>query len=122
MEASWAVAEGLLEFPELADLLAERHRIIAHDWQNATMILLVSRQLRRANAILARVDFTAAGLRSDLADGRHAVGWVFSAAELIDQAIDLTLQSTTLVRQNERRWRVFHDRVNELLGEGRQSP
>ncbi len=122
MEASWAVAEGLLEFPELADLLAERHGIIAHDWLNATMILLVSRQLRRANAILARVDFTAAGLRSDLAGGRHAVGWVFSAAELIDQAIDLTLQSTTLVRQNERRWRVFHDRVNELLGEGRQGP
>lgn len=34
--------------------VAERHSIIAHDWQNATMRLLVSRQLRRVNTILAR--------------------------------------------------------------------
>ncbi len=122
MEASWTVAEGLLDFPELSDLFAERHSIIAHDWQNATMLLLVSRQLRRANAILARVDYTTAGLRSDLAGGRHAVGWVSSAAELIDHAANLTVQSATLVRQNERKWRIFHDRVGELIGEEAQGP
>ncbi len=122
MEASWNVAEGLLEFPELVDLVAERHSIIAHDWQNATMLLLVSRQLRRVNTILARVDFTTAGLRADLADGRHAVGLVFSAAEMIDQAVDLIVESGTLVRQNERKWRIFHDRVSMLIGEAGQGP
>ena len=122
MEASWTVAEGLLDFPELSDLFAERHSLIAHDWQNATMLLLVSRQLRRANAILARVDFTTAGLCGDLAGGRYAVGWVFSVAGLIDQAADLTVQSATLVRQNERKWGIFHDRVGELIGEEGQGP
>jgi hypothetical protein len=114
MEAAWKVAEGLLDFPELADLLGERHSIIARDWQNATMLLLISRQLRRANAILARVDFTAAALRADLAEERHAVDLVFSTAELIDQAADLMVESSTLVRQNERRWRVFHERLGAL--------
>lgn len=116
MEASWGVAEQLLDFPELADLLAERHRIIANDWQSATLLLLIARQLRRAGAILTRVDFTTAALRTDLAGDRHAVGLVFSAAELIDQAADLTIRSATLVRRNERGWRVFHDRVRALAG------
>ncbi len=58
MEASWVAAETLLDFPQLGDQLAERHGIIANDWQSATMLQLVSRQLRRANAILERVDFS----------------------------------------------------------------
>ena len=115
MEAAWGVAEGLLDFPELADLLGERHRIIANDWQNAANLLLVSRQLRRADRILARLDLTVAGLRRDLAGERHTADYVFSCTELIDQAADLTSQSATLVHQNERRWRVFHHRVAELL-------
>lgn len=86
------MAETLLEYPRLGDQLAERHSIIAKDWQGATMLQLVSRELRRANAILARVDFSAA----DLAGERHAVGLVFSAAELIDMAAELTVQSATL--------------------------
>jgi hypothetical protein len=28
MESSWAMAEALLAYPQLADLLGERHRII----------------------------------------------------------------------------------------------
>ncbi len=86
MEAAWSAAERLLDFPELADLLAERHSIITHDWQSASMLLLVSHQLRRANAVLSRVDFTAAGLRVDLAAERHAVGLLFAAAELITRS------------------------------------
>lgn len=114
MAASWGVAEALLDFPELADLLAERHAIIAHDWQSAALMQILSRQLRRANAILERVDFSVAALRDDLGAGRQAARLVFSASELIDQAVDLLVQSATLVRQNERRWRVFHARVAEL--------
>lgn len=116
MEAAWGVAETLLDFPELADLLAERHAIIARDWHSASMLLLVGRQLRRANQILARIDFTAPALRADLAGDRHAVALLFSAAELIDQAAELTVDSATLVRRNERSWRLFHDRVETLLG------
>lgn len=33
MEASWAMAEVLLSYPQLADLLAERHKIIGNNWQ-----------------------------------------------------------------------------------------
>ena len=114
MQAAWEVAAELLRFPELADLLGERHAIIAADWQSATTLQLLARQLRRAVAILDRVDFTAAGLRADLAGDRSTPAYVFSAAELLDQAADLTLRSATLVRGNERRWRVFHDRVAGL--------
>ena len=35
MESSWATAQALLQHPQLADLLGERHRIIANDWQAA---------------------------------------------------------------------------------------
>ena len=121
MEAAWGVAEGLLEVPELADLLGERHSIIASDWQNAGLLLLIAHQLRRAVAILDRVDFTAAGLRADLGGERRASDYVFSAAELIDQAADLTAQGATLVHRNERKWRVFNARIRMLLegsGEG----
>src|SRR5215211_6861035 len=70
MEASWAVAEQLLQFPELADVLGERHRIIANDWQNANNAELISHHLDRAVAILDRIDFTPAALRTDLAGPR----------------------------------------------------
>src|SRR4249920_995525 len=40
MQASWDVAAALLDMPELADLLGERHRIIANDWQAAHMSTL----------------------------------------------------------------------------------
>jgi hypothetical protein len=115
MEAAWQVAEGLLQFPELADLLGERHSIIANDWQNASMMLLIARQLRRANSVLDRIDFTTAALRADLAGPAHSPRYLFSATELIDQAADLTTTSAMLVHQNERKWRVFHERVSELV-------
>jgi hypothetical protein len=115
MEASWDMASTLLDFPELADLAAERHAIIARDWQSAQLLTLDARQLRRANDLLDRVDFGVAALRADLAGPRHASRRVFAAAELIDQAADLTVRGAGLVRANERPWRVFHGRVQELL-------
>lgn len=115
MEAGWGIAEGLIAFPQLADLLGERHSIITNDWQNASMLLLISRQLRRARLILEHLDLTVAGLRKDIAHERRAAAYLFSCAELIDQAADLTAHSATLVHQNERKWRVFHARVADLL-------
>lgn len=114
MSASWAVAEALLPHPELADLLAERHRIIANNWQAAETGKLVGRMLRRAVSILGRIDFTPAAIRADLAGERQAVGYLFSAAELLDRAADLDTEFAVLVHENERRWRVFHERIEQV--------
>ena len=67
MEASWTMAEALLSYPQLADLLAERHKIIGNNWQNAATAQLIARYLRRAVSVMERVDFSPAGLRKDLA-------------------------------------------------------
>lgn len=114
MTASWGVAEALLPHPELADLLGERHRIIANNWQAAETGKLIGRLLRRAVAFLERVDFTPAAVRADLASEREAVGYLFSASELLDRAADLDAEFAVLVHENERRWRVFHERVEEI--------
>jgi len=61
MEGSWTMAEALLAYPDLADLLAERHKIISNNWQNAFTAQLIARCLRRAVAIMEQVDFGRSG-------------------------------------------------------------
>jgi hypothetical protein len=114
MEASWAMAEALLHYPQLADLLAERHKIIGNNWQNAATAQLTARYLRRAVSILEQVDFTPAALRTDLAGPRTAPAYLYSAAELINHAADLSAASSVLTHENERRWRIFHQRVERI--------
>jgi hypothetical protein len=114
MESSWETAQTLLPHQELADLLGERHRIIANDWQAAGLNALIARLLRRTGELLGQVDFAPAALREDLAGPRTASAYLFSACELIDHAADLIAESAALVHDNERRWRVFHDRVGGL--------
>jgi hypothetical protein len=114
MESSWAVAESLIRYRELADLLGERHRIILNNWQSAQLMGHSARLLRRALRLLEGVDFTPAALRADLAGARDASRYLLSSAELIDVAAQLTSQAVALERDNERRWRVFHDRVGTL--------
>ena len=115
MEMSWAVVEKLLEYPQLADLIGERHRIIANDWQAASLAKLIARELERARTVLERLDFSPAGVRSDLDGPRRYPAYLHSACELIDHACDLTVTSATLVHENERRWRVFSERVEDLV-------
>ena len=114
MEKSWGVAGALAAYPKLADLLGERHRIIANDWQAASEQTLIARLLRRALEIIDRVDFSPAALRSDLRGGRTAPAYLYSASELLDRAADLAVQSASLVHDNERRWRTFSERVRQL--------
>ena len=114
MEASWAMAEALVGYPELADLLAERHKIIGGNWQNAATAQLIARYLRRAVAVLEQVDFTPAALRKNLASARTAPAYLYSAAELINHAADLSAASSVLTHENERRWRIFHERVEQI--------
>jgi hypothetical protein len=118
MEASWAMAEALLAYPQLADLLAERHKIIGNNWQNAATAQLIARYLRRAVAVMERIDFTPTGLRNDLAAARCAPAYLYSAAELINHAADLSAATSVLTHEDERRWRIFHERVEQISASG----
>jgi hypothetical protein len=119
MQASWEIAGSLAEYPALAGVLGERHRIIANDWQAAGLSSMVSRLLRRAVDILETIDFTPAFIRSDLSGARIVPGRLRSASELIDRAADLAAESAMLVHDNDRRWRVFREQVEHL---DRESP
>jgi hypothetical protein len=114
MEKGWGVAGSLAAYPELADLLGERHRIIANDWEAANSQTLIARLLRRALEIIDRVDFSPEALRNDLAGERTAAAYLYSASELLDRAADLAVQSASLVHDNERRWRTFSERIRQL--------
>ncbi|HYL51490.1 MAG TPA: hypothetical protein VEZ15_05935 [Acidimicrobiia bacterium] len=118
MTSSWAMGSTLLEIDGLADLLGERHRIIANDWQAANMNSLCAHIIERAADMLDRIDFSPKALRADLQGTRVSPARLYSAAELIDHAADLYCESTALVHQNERRWRIFHARVEQLLNDG----
>lgn len=111
MQASWNIASALIDVPGLEDLLGERHRIIANDWLASDMSCLIARLLVRAADILDRVEFTPSALRVDLAGPRRATPLVRSAAEIVNRAADLCSESAGLVNDNERRWRVFRERV-----------
>ena len=115
MEASWAAAESLLDIDELADVLGERHRIIANDWQAALLSGLVAKLLRRAVDILDRIAFDPANLRQDLAGTNVSAKRLYSAAEIVSHAADILSDSAALDGDNERRWRVFRGRVRTLL-------
>jgi hypothetical protein len=117
MESSWGVAAALLEIEELAGQLGERHRIIANDWQAAALNRLTGRILDRAADVLERVDFAPAALRADLAAQKVSVDRLYSAGELIDRAADLVCESSALVHQNERRWRIFRQCVQQVIAE-----
>jgi TPR repeat protein len=115
METSWGVADALLQYPELADLLAERHRIISNDWQAASLVKLVARNLDRARAVLEKLDFSPAAVRKDLEGPRSSSAFLHSTCDLIDHASDLAAESAALVHENERRWRVFRQRIDEVI-------
>lgn len=114
MRTSWDTSAALLGVRELADLIGERQRIIADDWQAAHLSSLAGRSLSRAVEVLGLIDFTPAALREDLAGDRVAARRLYSAAELIAHAADLLSESAGLVHGNERRWRSLRARAAEL--------
>jgi hypothetical protein len=83
---------------------------------------LIARLLRRALDIIGRVDFSPAALRADLAGERTSAAYLYSASELLDRVADLAVQSASLVHDNERRWRIFRERVAELTAGGLATP
>jgi hypothetical protein len=117
MRSTWQAALGLLPVEPLVDLLGERHRIIAANWQNACLNTIIAAQLQRAVEILDRIDFAPAAIRADLRGSRVVPRYLYAAAELVDRAADLLAEGAVLVHDSERRWRVFWERV-EALKEG----
>lgn len=115
MRASWSMAAALLDIDGLADVMGERHRIISNDWMAAHMQALTAELSARAAEMLERIDFTPAALRADLAAARVAPRRLYAAAEVISRAADLCCESAGLVHDNERRWRVFRERVDEVV-------
>ncbi|SDO69666.1 hypothetical protein SAMN04515671_1733 [Nakamurella panacisegetis] len=118
MTASWDSAGALLRVSPLAELLGERHRIIANNWLAADMSRLSAALLNRAADILEAVDFTPGGLRTDLAGPRVTPGYLYSAALLLDRSADLSVTSTTLTRDSEPAWRQWQARVDTLDSHG----
>lgn len=127
MQAAWEGAAVLLDVDGLADVLGERHRIISNDWLAAHQQSVLGRMLARAAEMLDHLDLTPAALRADLAGARLTPRRVHSVAEVLDRAADLCCESSRLVHDNERRWRVFRARVAEVVraveaGEGSTVP
>ncbi len=120
MQSSWDMATALFDIEDLGDLLGERHRIIANNWQGASMMSLAARILARAAELLDRVDFSPAAIRADLAAEHVSARWLYSAAEMIDHAADLFSEFAGIVHDNERRWRVFRARVERIVATSRE--
>jgi hypothetical protein len=114
MDAGWGIAQKLLDYTELTDLLAERLRIITTDWQTASLSTIIGHTVERAVEILDRIEFTPAAVRQDLAADRRDSALLFCACELLDHAANLAATSATLTQENDRRWRVFHRRVHRM--------
>ncbi len=115
MQSSWDMATVLFDIEPLADLLGERHRIIANNWQGASMMSLAGRILARAAELLDRVDFSPGAIRADLASENVSARRLYSAAEMIDHAADLFSDFAGIVHDNERRWRVFRARIEQIV-------
>jgi len=114
MESSWESAKPLLQNPGLADVLGERHRIITNDQHAAHLFSLSAREIRRSLEILDHLDLSSSGVRKDLAGPRSYPAYLYSASELLDLAADGLTESAALIHDNERRWRVWRARAEEV--------
>lgn len=116
MQASWDMAAVLVPIEGLADVLGERHRIIANDWRAANLTTLCGRILLRAADILEALDFTPSALRDDLAGDRVTAARLYSVAEMLGHAADLSSDAAGAEHDSERRWRTFRLRVHDVVG------
>lgn len=98
----------------LADVLGERDRIITNDQHAAHLFSPSAREIRRSLEILDRLDLSSGGVRRDLTGPRTYPGYLYSASELLDLAADGLAESAALIHDNERRWRVWRARAEEI--------
>jgi hypothetical protein len=117
MESIWEAQRPLIQVASLADMLGERHKIIANDWQSAHLQSLISQIIKRALELLQRIDFTPASIRNDLTKTRSYPAYLYSASELLDTAADYFTESAKLVHDNDRKWRIFRDKLKHLASD-----
>ncbi len=122
MQASWEMAASLVSFDGLADVLGDRHRIIANDWQAANLTTLAGRILLRAAEMLDGIDFAPASVRADLAAERVIPARLYSIAEMIGHAADLSSDAAGAEHDSERRWRTFRTRVHDVAAPSTRAP
>jgi hypothetical protein len=115
MKASWNAANALLLITELASVLGERHRIIINDWEAANLSRLVAILIYRAIDLINEVNFTQKSVREDLGNARCYPDYLYSASEILDRAADLASESAILVHDNERRWRIFRNKISDYV-------
>jgi hypothetical protein len=114
MDSSWNVANKLVKNPQLADVLGERHRIIINDWEAANLSILISKLISRAVDVIEVINFNPDALRKNLKGPNSIPDYLYSASELIDRAADMASKSALLVHDNERRWRVFREKIQSI--------
>jgi hypothetical protein len=114
MASSWNVADKLVKNPQLADVLGERHRIIINDWEAADLSILISNLISRTLDIFEVIDFSPEALRENIKGSNTVSNYLYSASELIDHAADMASKSAMLVHDNERRWRVFREKIHQI--------
>jgi len=114
MENSWQAAINLMKIPTLEAVLGERHRIIINDWQASHLSILIAKLLERSLLILDQIDFNPKAIRDDISTRKMYPDLLYSASELLDRAADLSSEFAMLIHDNERRWRVFHQRVERI--------
>ena len=102
MKSSWDAAKPLLDIPNLASVLGERHRIIINNWQASYLSFLISQLSRRAVEILNKIDFSPDAVRENIDDLQTYVDYLYSASELLDRAADIASESAILVHDNEK--------------------
>ena len=115
MENSWNAALQLIKIPMLEDVLGERHRIIVNDWQASKLSTLTSKLIQRALLILEEIVFVPNSIREDIKKNKRYPALLYSVSELLDRAADLSSEFALLIHDNERRWRVFRQKVQSII-------
>jgi len=115
METSWDAATSLIALDELADVIGERHRIIANDWQAALLDGLAAKLLRRAVEILASVELDPVESRYRT-ETTASASRLKSAAAIIGRAASLLDDAAELGDDNEWRWSLVRSHVRNLVG------
>lgn len=78
----------------------------------------LSRYHREHEKYYSEVPLADAALRDDLASARTAPAYLYSAAELISHAAGLSAANSVITHDNERRWRIFHQRIEQISSAG----
>jgi hypothetical protein len=79
------------------------------------MTTLAGRILQRAAEMLDTMDFSPASLRDDLSSDRVTPRRLYSVAEMIGHAADLSSDAAGAEHDSERRWRTFRNRVQHVV-------